>query len=66
MLSRIEVNVTIKVGLEGDDLRKLVENLGQPDLGMHLTNTLVNHAHLESGQFRGISLDIDAPAVSRG
>ena len=56
------VTVNLSIGVNDEALMALVANLSKPDLGMHMLNTLTNHAHLPEAQFRGISLDMDHPA----
>lgn len=58
MTTTIPLTVKLTVGVDPDTLMKLVTKLADPNLGMHLLNTLTNHTQIESAQFRGLSFDV--------
>lgn len=60
-MSKHAVVVNLNLAIEEADLIKLAAALTDQNLGLHLVNTLVNHAGLNEAQFRGLSFDLNVP-----
>lgn len=58
--NRVTVEVRVRVGVDPLDLPSMFAAIqGEPAVGMHLVNNVLDKCHVERGQFRGISLVIE-------
>lgn len=66
MSESINVTVHIKVRVDPEGLLQIVEGVKDNDLGLHMMNTLFSKTHVQSGGFRGMTMDADINQLATG